>query len=440
MTILSDIKATGTTQVLVTLKGVAPGDSEALAAHGSQITRLRRNFAAKEHSQASMLAAIAGKRGKRASPVRVYPNLGLMLGTVDERGYVGLRKDPAVHSVVPAPALSLIRPVEASECSATKRVAWGLTRLRIPEVWDTGLSGRGVVVGHLDTGVDAAHPALQGAIAAFAHFDLDGDPVPGARPSDSGEHGTHTAGTIVGRAVGSTRFGVAPGAQLACALVIEGGNVIARILGGMDWIVGQGARILSMSLGLRGYREDFLPLMQAIRNRGVLPVVAVGNEYAGTSRSPGNYEVVLSVGACDEREEVAAFSSSQWLQRPKQPLVPDLVAPGDGVLSALPGGRYGTMNGTSMATPHVAGLAALLWEAVPHATVDQVEQAILDSCTRPASMPEARANRGVPDAVRAVALLRGATQADSGSGSPTARTTARTTATRKKKAKKRSRK
>ena len=65
-------------------------------------------------------------------------------------------------------------------------------------------------------------------------------------------------------------FGVAPGAQLASAMVIEGGDVIARILGGMDWIVGEGARILSMSLGLRGFHAEFLPLMQAIRNRGIL--------------------------------------------------------------------------------------------------------------------------------------------------------------------------
>ena len=289
------------------------------------------------------------------------------------------------------------------------------------KLWAQGLTGTGVLIGHLDTGVDAKHPAFKGgAIAKFAEFDDLGEIVPGAKAHDSDEHGTHTAGTIVGRAVKGSVFGVAPGAHLASAMVIEGGDVIARILGGMDWIVGEGARILSMSLGLRGFHAEFLPLMQAIRNRGILPVIAVGNEGPGTSRSPGNYDLVLSVGASSNQDEVADFSSSQRFVRPGDPLVPDLVAPGVDTLSALPGGQFGEFSGSSMATPHIAGLAALLWQAKPGATVDEIEAAILKACKRPSSMPAARANRGVPDAVAALALLQGVSPAKKG-GKKTAR-------------------
>ena len=142
------------------------------------------------------------------------------------------------------------------------------------------------------------------------------------------EYHGHTAGTIAARAVGTTRFGVAPEAGLASAMVIEGGNVIARILAGMDWTVGQGVQILSMSLGLRGYTPAF-----------------------------------LSVGACDARDSVADFSGSQLFARTDNPIVPDLVAPRVDVLSCVPGGRCAAMSGSSMATPHIAGLAALLMHA-----------------------------------------------------------------------------
>jgi subtilisin family serine protease len=159
-----------------------------------------------------------------------------------------------------------------------------------------------------------------------------------------------------------------------------------------------------MSLGLRGWWDDFVVLTRILRQRGVLPVFAVGNEGPGTSRSPGNYPEALSVGAHDEDWKMADFSSSQRFRRATDPLVPDLVAPGVGVVSAMPGGGWQIMDGTSMATPHVAGLAALLMEAAPGRSIDVVESAIFRSCTR-RGMSVERCNRGVPDGLRALKIL-----------------------------------
>ncbi len=330
MSVQTTLNAVGVAQVIVTLKNVPPGNGAALAAAGRDVQHVTRHFRRSEDSRPGAVAAATGRR-KPPSPCKVYKNLGVILGTVDQKGYRGLKKDPSVKAVNEAPQISLIKPVAATLATAAKGPTWGIKRLKVEKLWAQGLTGTGVLVGHLDTGVDAKHPAFKGgAIAKFAEFDDLGEIVPGAKAHDSDEHGTHTAGTIVGRAVKGSVFGVAPGAQLASAMVIEGGDVIARILGGMDWIVGEGARILSMSLGLRGFHAEFLPLMQAIRNRGILPVIAVGNEGPGTSRSPGNYDLVLSVGASSDQDEVADFSSSQRF-----------VAPGR---SAGPGSR-GTRRG-----------------------------------------------------------------------------------------------
>jgi subtilisin family serine protease len=337
---------------------------------------------------------------------RYYPNLGVMLGTVDKQSCTSLREHPDVESVSAALPLSLIRPTRAVSTRLTSDITWGIRALRVPELWKQGLSGEGILVGHLDTGVDGQHPALKSAIAHFAQFDFLGRTVtPAPAPFDTGEHGTHTAATIAGRPVDDKFVGVAPEAKLASAIVIEGGNVFARLLGGMDWAVGNGVRILSMSLGLRGFFEDFLPLTKILRARNILPVFAVGNEGPGTSRSPGNYAEALSVGAYERAGFVANFSSSLRFARPEDPLVPDLVAPGVSVVSARPGGRYQKLNGSSMATPHIAGLAALLMQAKPDKSIDEVERAIYRSCRLLPNMTADRANRGVPDAVEALAQL-----------------------------------
>lgn len=352
------------------------------------------------------LAADAPDGPDELPAARVFPHLGVVYGTVEPAGLTALRASPSVRAVKPAAQLSLIRPVAAAVPSEPRGTGWGVAHLRAPELWAQGWTGAGVRVAHLDTGVDPTHPCLDGAVVEFAEFDHTGRRVAGAtaRDGDHDGHGTHTAATIAGREVDGVRVGVAPGAELCSALVIEGGDITARILGGMDWAIGVGARVLSMSLGIRGLVNSFLDVVAILRDNGVLPVVAIGNEGPGTSRSPGNYPTALSVGAHDRDGVIAGFSSSQRFQRRHHPLTPDVVAPGVDVVSAGPGGGWQTLSGTSMATPHVAGLAALLMQAHPDAGVDAVERAILESADL-GEMPAERANRGAVNGLRALDLL-----------------------------------
>ncbi|TCN43307.1 subtilase family protein [Kribbella orskensis] len=439
-----DLEASGVASVIVVLK--APAGAAAAAASANDLSRY---FTHSELSQESAIAvaaqdrataaraparkAISSRSRKRAEdtlaaaaslehrpavlqgflpeleplpPVRYYPNLGVAIGTVNTEGLAALRADDQVADVVGTPRIGLIRPTQVRGAGLRSTRTWGLGALGVPDLWAEGLTGKGVQVAHLDTGVDGTHPGLRSAIGSFAQFDLLGrQVVPDPQPFDTADHGTHTAGTIAGRPVDGRNFGVAPGAKLASAIVIEGGQVVARIVAGMDWAIGQGARVLSMSLGLRGWWDDFQVLTRILRLQGVLPVFAIGNEGPGTSRSPGNYPEALSVGAVDRSGEVAWSSSSQRFDRADDASVPDLAAPGVGVISAKPKGGFQSMNGTSMATPHVAGLAALLLEAKPSATVDELENALLMSCgLEPGQSPD-RVGRGLPNGPLALKIL-----------------------------------
>ncbi len=344
----------------------------------------------------------------RAQAVRYFPHLGVMMGSVDQAGLDQIRRnDKEVAQVALASAPGLIRP-EVSLALAgeppTGR-SWGIERLKVPKLWDKGLTGKDILVGHIDTGVDGKHPALKHAVDAFAEFDRLGNQVTGAAAHDTGYHGTHTAGLIAGRAHKGLEFGVAPEASLASAIVIEGGRVEARIVAGLDWCVGQGARIINISLGVPGYDPFFEAIITVLRGRGILPTIAIGNDGPMTSRSPGNYRSVLSVGAIDSFDQIWYRSSSEKFPAPGGYSKPDIIAPGAEVWSSFPNKGMQPLSGTSMATPHIAGLAALLWQHRPEAKLAEIENAILKSASRPAGIATNRGNRGVPDAVAALKLL-----------------------------------
>ncbi len=277
-----------------------------------------------------------------------------------------------------------------------KTSSWGVQAINAMSVWGAyGSAGEGVTVAVLDTGFDPDHPDLAGVLApnGFAEFDASGNRIPGVAPYDSGRHGTHVAGTIAGQAEGGQWIGVAPDARIAAGLVLkEGSGTDAQILAGIEWAIESGFDIINMSLGgfeLGAQVQDTYTLAMLNANRAGIPVVvAVGNDGRQTSGTPGNDVFAYAVGATDSRDDAAGFSGgrtqiitdSNVIASDYLPYVyskPDVCAPGAAVRSAVPGGGYESWNGTSMATPHVAGAMALLLSATSLQDVDSTERAFL---------------------------------------------------------------
>lgn len=253
---------------------------------------------------------------------------------------------------------------------------WGLAATSVPY---TDYTGKGVRVAVLDTGFDLRHPDFPHRSVTAVSF------VSGSKPQDVHGHGTHCIGTACGsrEPFHPPRYGVACEAAILSGKVLgdNGGGSDGGILAGINWAIAQGARVVSMSLGAEvGVGEPFSDVFEAVGQRalaaGTLIVAAAGNEsdrrrggYAPVGH-PANCPSILAVGAVDSRMQLGNFSN--------RGLVPDggqvdLVGPGVDVLSAFPmPARSRRLSGTSMATPHVAGLAALWAEARPKATATEL--------------------------------------------------------------------
>lgn len=264
-----------------------------------------------------------------------------------------------------------------------------VAQIGAPEVWKTGVTGKGVKVAVLDTGIDAAHPDLAGRVGETRNFSASDS------TRDLVGHGTHVAATIAGSgaAANGTRKGVAPDAELLVGKVLDdtGSGAYSDVLAGMEWAARSGARIVNMSLG--GEAADDDPLVTAVEEltaeTGALFVVAAGNEGPGTQTvgSPGTAPSALTVGAVDRDDSLAAFSSRGPVGA-DDAVKPDLTAPGVGIVAARAAGTamgspendlYTAASGTSMATPHVAGAAALLAQRHPSWTAAALKNALVGS-------------------------------------------------------------
>ncbi|WP_169514598.1 S8 family peptidase [Actinokineospora enzanensis] len=280
-----------------------------------------------------------------------------------------------------------------------------------PAAWQTGLTGTGVKVAVVDSGVDETHPDLVGKEIAQADLSPDNDPV------DRLGHGTHVASIIAGGGPGSKYRGVASGARLLDAKVGDRtGNVQdSWILAGMEWAVAQGADVVNLSIGgLDG--EGIDPLEEAVNRlsaeSGALFVVAAGNEgpRAGTISSPGSADAALTVGSV-ERDDTVSLFSSRGPRVGDGAIKPDISAPGSGIVAAAAAeGRIGDpvepgyvrLSGTSMATPHVVGAAALVAQQHPDWNGEQLKAALTASATPTAGATVFDQGSGRVDVAKAI--------------------------------------
>ncbi|PFG41722.1 subtilisin family serine protease [Isoptericola jiangsuensis] len=264
-----------------------------------------------------------------------------------------------------------------------------LTQIGAPTAWAEGLTGEGVDVAVLDTGIDLTHPDIAGQVTASADFTDSGS------VTDVHGHGTHVAATIAGTGAGAPglRTGVAPDADLLIGRVLgsDGYGSDSGVIAGMTWAVDQGADVVNMSLG-GGASDGSDPVSVALdelaAESGTLFVVAAGNSGPGISTvtAPAVADRALAVAAVDSAGTVAAFSSRG--PRIGGGIKPEIAAPGVFITAARAAGTgngadplYSTMSGTSMASPHVAGAAAIVAQAHPDWTGEQIKHALTASAT-----------------------------------------------------------
>ncbi|NRD65524.1 S8 family serine peptidase [Corallococcus exiguus] len=331
--------------------------------------------------------------GFRSSPGRTDAPLRfkLTVETLDSKEIADVTRDPSI-TAAPKMPVRLVAPravaMLPSDIDGPDIISWGL---QATGALNSAFNGSGIAVGLLDTGVDASHPAFSGVHLEERDFTGEG-------PGDQYGHGTHCAGIFIGRAVDGTHIGVAPGVERAFMAKVVGASGTgdsALVMEGINWCVERGASIISLSLSFNfagmveelqkvGYPLDlatshalfsyhqtmmlferYAALLEANApfGKGALLVAAVGNEsrcdenpmYRLWADPPAAVPGVIAVAAVGEpRPDTGEYSLapfSNWGA--------DLVGPGVGIVSAAVGGGLCQMDGTSSATPHVAGLAAL---------------------------------------------------------------------------------
>jgi subtilisin family serine protease len=369
-------------RLLVVLK--ARADLSGVAALGDRGRRAdevyRRLVATADTSQRGLRTALRG-RGLGFTPYYLVNSIEVDSDSPLVRSWLAGRTD--VDRVLDSPRLRPLRqtPVAGGGTPLAGQVPWNLAATGADRVAsELHVDGHGIVVGSSDSGVDGRHPALRGGFRGGN--DSWYDPWYGSRtPVDYQGHGTHTTASAVGAGVG-----VAPGARwIGCVNLARDTGNPARYLdcwqfmlapfprGGDPFTDGdpsRGPQVLTNSWGcaaLEGCDAGVLrPAADAFTAAGTFVVVAAGNTgpACGTvTDPPAAYPDVLTVGATGRDGRVAGYSSRGAGK-------PDLVAPGSDVLSALPGGGYGELTGTSMATPQVAGVVALMWSANPRLVGD----------------------------------------------------------------------
>ena len=349
---------------------------------------------------------------------------------------------PNVEKITPNNKIELVEPVEDDEEPETasysvrnsifepdeKNIEWGVSMVHADKVWeDFHINGEGVTVGIIDTGVNYNLPAIQKAFKGYDESTgkIDNryykdfiDDLPEPEASSVNDHGTHVAGTICGREGDNlNQIGVAPGAKYisARALNDEGGEV-ANLLEAAEWMLEQKPDVINNSWGGDNDDDDwFSEITEAWIEEGIVPVFAAGNQSSGDP-APDPILEVLSVGAVDRNKNLGKFSlvGPSAFDETGKIIKPEIVAPGVQVRSVDATGNYVSWNGTSMATPHVTGVVALLKQAAPGLSVREIKNVITETAEpltdrKYQETPNMGYGYGLINAYDAVARLKGKT-------------------------------
>ncbi len=279
-------------------------------------------------------------------------------------------------------------------------------KIGAPRLWDEGLMGEGTRIAIVDTGIDPEHPDFEGRIAATTDLTSEG-------LGDGNGHGTHCAGIAAGsgKACGGTYRGVAPAATIYAAKVLRanGQGMMSTVMAGVEWAVDQGVHIISLSLGGPGPGDGSDALSEicdAAVAEGITVVVAAGNDGPNgyTVGSPGCARNVITIGACNDDDRIAHFSSRGPTTDGR--VKPDVVLPGVDIVAPRAGGTsmgavvdewYTSASGTSMATPHAAGVCALLLQAHPGLSPAHMKARLMETAVDLGAVPYAQ-GRGRVDA------------------------------------------
>jgi subtilisin family serine protease len=380
--------------------------------HFTVITALQQDA---QRAQASFLREldILAQLGEIDSFESYWIVNGVFIIAKDEEVIRDLALRADVDMVEPPLTIELIEPVQREALDKSVDgigITPGVVNVGARRVWDElGINGTGALVANLDTGVDGSHPALasrwRGNYAPAEECWLDFVGGFNNPPVDSDSHGTHTMGTMCGTAPGDT-VGVAPGAHWIAANTIVGGNLGNQVLQTMQWLADPDGNpattddvpdVANNSWGVNenfGYPDCFSGWWDAIdacEAAGVMHVWATGNEGPGAStvRSPGDRATTIydsfSVGSTSHSPPFSiSYSSSRGPAGPscgpaENLIKPEVSAPGNSVYSSVPGSGYSYFSGTSMATPHVAGVVALMRSANPDLDVITIKQILMNT-------------------------------------------------------------
>ncbi len=280
-------------------------------------------------------------------------------------------------------------PGVAAPAPNGQETPWGISRVKAPDAWTT-TQGKGVKLVVIDTGIDMTHPEFAGilkggwnAISTAATF------------NDDNGHGSHVAGTIAAKNDKQGVVGVAPQIDLYGVKVLDaaGSGTYDDVIAGMLWAIENKMEVASMSLGAEQGNQALADAVEAMRKSGVILIAAAGNS-GGAVGYPAAYPGAIAVAASDMNNKLAPFSS-------RGPAVA-VIAPGVAVKSTYKDGSYSTLSGTSMATPHVSGLAALYVATHKGATPEQARTALAAASTKLPGIPDIGQGAGLPTADKLV--------------------------------------